>query len=81
MDFKIIIDSSYGQISLHPLLIAIIATKEFGRLRRLKQLGIVNYVYPCANNTRYEHSIGYSSLLEVIKQIIFFFLIHLEHAI
>jgi HD superfamily phosphohydrolase len=56
--FKIFNDSVYGQIALHPLLTAILSTKEFSRLKNLKQLGIVNYVYPCANNTRHEHSIG-----------------------
>jgi HD superfamily phosphohydrolase len=62
--FKIINDSIYGQISFHSLLMTIISTKEFSRLKNLKQLGIVNYVYPCANNTRFEHSIGYLFIIE-----------------
>lgn len=56
--FKIINDSVYGQIEVHPLLLSIINTKEFSRLRSIKQVGIVSYVYPGANHTRFEHSIG-----------------------
>lgn len=31
---------------------------EFSRLRRIKQLGLVHYVYPSAVHTRFEHSVG-----------------------
>ena len=52
----------HGQISLHPLLIKIIDTPQFQRLRYLKQLGIIYYIYPSANHTRFEHCIGTSHL-------------------
>ena len=55
---KIICDSVHGQISVHPLLIKIIDTPQFQRLRYLKQLGSLCYVYPSANHTRFEHCIG-----------------------
>lgn len=31
---------------------------EFSRLRRIRQLGLVHYVYPSAVHTRFEHSVG-----------------------
>lgn len=57
---KIICDSVHDQISLHPLLVQIIDTPQFQRLRYLKQLGPTVYVYPSATHTRFEHSIGTS---------------------
>lgn len=41
-------------------LFRIIDTEQFQRLRHIKQLGAVHYVFPSANHTRFEHSIGYS---------------------
>ena len=43
---KIYCDSVHGQINVHPLLVRIIDTPQFQRLREIKQLGILNYVYP-----------------------------------
>ena len=53
-------DPMYGDIELHPLLVAIINTPEFERLRHIKQLGGKCYVYPAASHSRFEHSIGYT---------------------
>ena len=55
---KIICDNVHGQIQLHSLLIKIIDTPQFQRLRFVKQLGSLNYIYPCAVHTRFEHCIG-----------------------
>ncbi|KAL0151865.1 hypothetical protein M9458_052866, partial [Cirrhinus mrigala] len=51
-------DPIHGQIELHPLLVKIIDTPQFQRLRHIKQLGGAYLVYPGATHTRFEHSIG-----------------------
>ncbi|XP_071151529.1 deoxynucleoside triphosphate triphosphohydrolase SAMHD1-like [Mytilus edulis] len=55
---KIFNDSIHGTITLHPLLIKIIDTRQFQRLRNIKQLGGCYFVYPSASHNRFEHSIG-----------------------
>ena len=69
---KIINDPVYGFINIHnELIYDIIQHPYFQRLRRIKQLGLSNYVYPGANHTRFEHSLGASHLMnsavEVLK--------------
>ncbi|XP_034550751.1 deoxynucleoside triphosphate triphosphohydrolase SAMHD1-like [Notolabrus celidotus] len=56
--YKVINDPIHGLIKLHPLLIKIIDTPQFQRLRHIKQLGGVCFVYPGATHSRFEHSIG-----------------------
>ena len=55
---KTIQDSVHGSVKLDEWQIEIIDTPQFQRLRRIKQLGFANLVYPGANHTRFEHSIG-----------------------
>ena len=55
---KNIYDPIHGFIEIPPLMQKIIDTTEFQRLRDLKQLGAVQFVYPSATHTRFEHSIG-----------------------
>ena len=57
-----IYDPIHGFIELTPLMKQIIDTEEFQRLRDLKQLGATTFVFPSANHTRFEHSIGVSHL-------------------
>jgi HD superfamily phosphohydrolase len=48
----------YRYIQTPPLCRAFMDTPEVQRLRNIKQLGFVHYVYPSAVHTRFEHSLG-----------------------
>lgn len=58
MSDKIIKDPIYGYVKIPPLCLSYIDLPIFQRLRRVKQLGNVNRVYPPAIHSRFEHSIG-----------------------
>jgi len=55
---KQIYDPIHGFVELSTVSLQIVDTPIFQRLRKTKQLGVVNYVFPSANHTRFEHSIG-----------------------
>ncbi|KAJ3586075.1 hypothetical protein NHX12_012476, partial [Muraenolepis orangiensis] len=59
---KVFNDPIHGHIEVHPLLIRIIDTPQFQRLRNIKQLGGVYFVFPGASHNRFEHSIGVGHL-------------------
>ncbi|KAG9473838.1 deoxynucleoside triphosphate triphosphohydrolase SAMHD1 [Eleutherodactylus coqui] len=61
-NMKVFNDPIHGHIELHPLLVHIIDTPQFQRLRYIKQLGGCYYVFPGASNNRFEHSIGVGHL-------------------
>ena len=63
---KVIRDPLHGYIELDELARAIIDTVEMQRLRRIRQLGFSYLVYPGANHTRFEHSLGTYHLLNVL---------------
>uniref|UniRef100_A0A8C9YFR2 HD/PDEase domain-containing protein n=1 Tax=Sander lucioperca TaxID=283035 RepID=A0A8C9YFR2_SANLU len=60
--FGVFNDPIHGTVELHPLLIKIIDTPQFQRLRNIKQLGGAYFVYPGASHNRFEHSIGVGHL-------------------
>ena len=68
---KQIYDPIHGFIDITPLMQYIIDTREFQRLRYLKQLGAVHFVYPSATHTRFEHSIGVSHLAFIMSNHLF----------
>ena len=56
---KVINDPVHGFIAIHDELIyAIIEHPYFQRLRRIKQLGLTDFVYPGAHHTRFHHALG-----------------------
>lgn len=55
---KTVLDSVHDHIEISDLATALIETPEFQRLRNIRQLGTVSMVYPSANHTRFEHSLG-----------------------
>jgi len=64
----IVKDQLHGTIEFDALEERIIDTPAFQRLRRIKQMSITNLVYPGANHTRFEHSIGTAHLSETIAR-------------
>ena len=54
----LIFDNIHGYIEIDEIAKKIIDTIEFQRLRRIHQDGVLHYVFPTANHTRFEHSIG-----------------------
>ncbi len=56
---KIFNDPVHGFITIpHPLVFDILEHPYFQRLRRIKQLGLSEYVYPGAIHTRFHHALG-----------------------
>lgn len=64
MDYITINDPISGFIFIPKKFKSIIDSFEVQRLRRIKQLSGVEYVFPGANHTRFEHSIGVMSNLQ-----------------
>ena len=59
MDYKIINDPVFGFIRIpNGLLLEIVKHPYFYRLSRIKQLGLAYIVFPGAQHTRFQHSIG-----------------------
>jgi len=61
---KIINDPIYGFIEIDdPLMFRIMEHPHFQRLRRIKQLGMTDLVYPGATHSRFHHAIGAMHLM------------------
>lgn len=58
MDGKIIHDPIHGSMKLKGLILELVKTPEFQRLRNIRQLGLAYLVFPGANHYRFEHSLG-----------------------
>jgi HD superfamily phosphohydrolase len=68
---KIINDPIYGFVTIQDQIIdALINHPYFQRLRRIKQLGLTNLVYPGALHTRFHHAIGAMHLMSEALQVL-----------
>lgn len=68
---KIINDPVYGFVKItSELIFDLIEHPVFQRLRRIKQLGLSNLVYPGALHTRFQHVIGAMSLTEQAVEVL-----------
>jgi HD superfamily phosphohydrolase len=56
--FKIIHDTVHGSVRVDGPILDLMETHDFQRLSGIKQLGLAYLVFPGANHTRFEHSIG-----------------------
>jgi uncharacterized protein len=63
---KILNDPVYGFITIpSELIFAIIDHPYFQRLRRIKQLGLTDFIYPGALHTRFHHALGAMHLMSI----------------
>src|SRR5471030_2508347 len=61
---KIFNDPVYGFVTLpYEIIFDLIEKQYFQRLRRIKQLGLTNLVYPGALHTRFHHAMGAMHLM------------------
>jgi len=68
-ELKVFRDPLYGYVKVsHELIWKLIQTKEFQRLRRIRQLGGVFVVYHTAEHSRFSHSLG---VYEVARRILY----------
>lgn len=65
---RVLNDTVHKHFVLDSCSFQFIDTPVFQRLRRLSQLGKANQVYPTANHTRFEHSLGVAHLASQYAQ-------------
>ena len=62
---KIIKDPVHGYVEVEDFALALLDSPPLQRLRYIRQLGFSYLVYPGANHTRFEHSLGTMFLADV----------------
>lgn len=67
--YKLFKDSVHGHVRLGTDIVQLIDTPQFQRLRDLKQLGAIYYVFPGASHNRFEHSVGVSYLVRLLQYV------------
>ena len=65
---KIIKDPVHGYVEVEDFALALLDSQALQRLRYIKQLGFSYLVYPGANHTRFEHSLGTMFLADVASR-------------
>ncbi len=66
-EFKIVHDPVHGSIKVSDIALPLLNSLEVSRLREIKQLGLAHLVFPGANHTRLEHSLGTSYIATEIS--------------
>ena len=67
---KVITDPVHGDIYLTKLEVAVIDSRPFQRLRRIRQLGNTHLVYPGAVHTRFSHCLGALKVAQTLLDIV-----------
>ncbi|MEZ4701924.1 MAG: HD domain-containing protein [Rhodothermales bacterium] len=63
--YKIVADPVHGFISIpRKEILPLIQTPEVQRLRRIRQLGVGNFVFPGAEHSRFSHALGAMALMQ-----------------
>lgn len=65
---KVIKDPVHGYIEVEPLTARLLDSRSMQRLRHIKQLGFSYLVYPGANHSRFEHSLGTKHLAGIMSR-------------
>jgi hypothetical protein len=65
---KTIHDPVHGSMRLSGLVLDLVDTPEVQRLRNIRQLGLANLVFPGANHSRFEHTLGVAYLLKRMNE-------------
>jgi uncharacterized protein len=66
METKEYRDAVHDDIEFDMFEVGVINTPQFQRMRGIRQLGLAHLVYPCAQHTRFEHSLGVAHMAERI---------------
>lgn len=65
---KSVLDPVHGLIRLTEEELGVVNSPIFQRLRRIKQNGLLSYVFPAASHSRFEHSLGVLCVVESMLQ-------------
>lgn len=65
---RYILDPIHGAVRLRDIEIEILNSRVFGRLRRIKQNGLLYLIFPSASHSRFEHSLGVLHLSDLVLQ-------------
>ena len=65
---KTIKDPVHGYISVDERILPLLDSPHVQRLRYIRQLGFSHMVYPGANHTRFEHSLGTMHLAGILAE-------------
>ena len=69
-DGKVINGPFYRPMYFYPLIIAIVDTPPFQRLKDIKQLGRTSYIYTGRVHSRFDHSLGTCHITRLIVKIL-----------